>query len=452
MYFNRDIDKELSAWKNSRVHKPLLLRGARQIGKSSSIRHLGESFDNMIEVNLEKQPELCALFEKVHDVRALCTQLSLIYGMPIEAGKTLLFIDEIQVSQDAIKSLWFFKEDYPELHVAAAGSLLEFALKEISSFGVGRIRSLFMYPMSFREFLDATGNGMLRKAIADSGPHDPLQDVVHDKVVEEFRKFIIVGGMPACVKAWVETSDYLECSSEQQDILQSYDDDFPKYAKEIDPKLLRNTLASVISQAGGKFVYSKVEGGFRTETVKEALSLLCDAGLIKEVRRTSANGLPLGAEESEKFKKYLYLDTGLMLRIQSLNMKTNAETMSVLVDTAADLVNKGALAEMVVGWELVKGNPPRLKPALYYWENLSDGASSEVDYILAYDGKVLPIEVKAGTSGKMKSLRYFMERKNIHTGIRTSLENYGILQLGGKDSPDREIEILPIYTIYKLVE
>lgn len=452
MYFKRDIDKELSAWKASRTHKPLLLRGARQIGKSSSIRHLGESFDNMIEVNLEKQPELCSLFKNVRDVKALCNQLSLIYGISIEPGKTLLFIDEIQASQDAIKSLWFFKEDYPELHVAAAGSLLEFALKEMSSFGVGRIRSLFMYPLSFREFLQATGKVMLREAIEDSCMTNPLPAAVHGKVIEEFRKFLVVGGMPASVKAWVETSDFLECASEHQDIIQSYDDDFPKYAKDIDPRLLRNTLASVISQSGGKFVYSKVEGGFRIEAVKKALSLLCDSGLIKEVKRTSANGLPLGAEESEKYRKYIYLDTGLMLRIQSLYMKSTDDTKAVLVDTAADLVNKGALAEMVVGWELMKGCSPRIKQGLHYWENISDGSSSEVDYVLAYEGKVLPVEVKAGTSGKMKSLRYFMERKNLQIGIRTSLENFGILELSGKDSDNRTIEIVPIYSIYKLEE
>lgn len=452
MYFKRDIDRELSAWRQGN-HKPLLLRGARQIGKSSSIRNLGKSFEHFIEINLEKQPELCTLFEEVHDVRSLAAQLSLITGIPIEPGKTLLFIDEIQACQSAIKSLWFFKEDYPELHVAAAGSLLEFALKEISSFGVGRIRSMFMYPFSFGEFLDAIGKGMMRNAIESSNVGNPLPDVVHDKIAEELRKFIVIGGMPASIKAWVETLDFLECASEQQDIIQSYYDDFPKYAKKIDPGLLRNTLTSVMVQSGGKFMYSKVDGGYRVDAVKKALELLCYAGIIKEVKRSSANGLPLGAEDKGKYRKYLYIDTGLMLRMQSFSAGgAGEETKSVLIDSVSDLVNKGAVAEIVVGWELVKGSTPRLKHELYYWENITDGASSEVDYVLPFKGKVLPVEVKAGTSGKMKSLRYFMDIKNIQIGVRTSMENYGVLESKGSDGAERRVEIMPIYAIYKLTK
>ena len=281
MYIERTIDSSMLEWKNARQHKPLLVRGARQVGKSWAIRHLGESFDNMVEINFEKKPEMKELFEQFTDVKELTAHIAMIARTKIEPGKTLLFLDEIQACEAAIKSLWFFKEDYPELHVAAAGSLLEFALKGLSSFGVGRIHSLFMYPMSFDEFLVATGKRMWVEEKRKADCEHPLLGQLHDELVKSFRTFIMVGGMPASVAAWVETHDFTQCRSEQLDIQLSYYDDFPKYADKVDTMLLRNTLHSVVMQTGGKFMYGKVEGEYKAEKVKIALDLLCDAGVLK---------------------------------------------------------------------------------------------------------------------------------------------------------------------------
>lgn len=450
MYIHRDIDQALESWAANPKSKPLLLRGARQIGKSTSIRHLSRKFDHFIEINFERTPEMCSVFERIRDVRELASQLSLLSLQPIVPGKTLIFLDEIQACEAALKSLWFFKEDYPGLHIVAAGSLLEFAIKETSSFGVGRIRSMFMYPMSFGEFLAATGKGAWRDAIAQAAPTQPLPDMLHKQIIEELRKFIVIGGMPACVVAWINTGDYMECAAEQQDIIQSYYDDFPKYASKVDPQLLRRVLDSVLMQGGGKFTYSKVEGDYRTEAIKNALTLLCDAGLIREITRTGGNGVPLGAEADTRFRKFMYLDTGLMLRLQRLN-DSNPEVMNNLITgSASDLVNKGAVAEMVVGWELVKGSNSSLRYDLYYWVNTTAGADSEVDYLTVRNMCILPIEVKAGTSGKMKSLRYYMDRKNLAVGVRTSLENFAVLPLTGTDGTDKKIEIIPIYAIGRL--
>ena len=442
-------------WKNSSSLKPLLLRGARQVGKSWAVEHLAESFDYFIEVNFEKRPDMIEVFERIHDVHDQANNLSMLYNTPVEAGKTLLFLDEIQDSPDAIKSLWAFKEDFPGLHVVAAGSLLEFALKGLPSFGVGRIRSLFVYPFSFDEFLMAEGKAAWIKAKQEASYQKPLLTPLYNDLVQHYRTFLMVGGMPASVAAWVSTHDYRNCQTELDDIQLTYYDDFKKYGKKVDTTLLRNTLQSVILQTGSKFTYSKVEGDSRAEEVKKALGLLCDAGVIKRVSHTAANGLPLGAEVNDKFRKYIYLDSGLMLRILDMDLGGARQlTEMILAGTAEDLVNKGGLAEMMLGWELIKYNNPRSQHDLYYWENTADGANSEVDYIIARDMKVLPIECKAGVSGKMKSLYLFMRQKHLTEAIRCSLENFALLENHDKQDADalRHIWITPLFAVSNLCD
>lgn len=455
MYIKRNIDKYLLEWKNTPIHKPLLLRGARQVGKSSAIRELGRSFKYYIEVNFESREDLKEIFEQLSDVHEIANRLGMIFSKPIVPGETLLFLDEVQACPEAIKRLWFFKEDFPELHVVAAGSLLEFALKDLSSFGVGRIRSLFMYPMSFDEFLMSQGKeGLLREKQAANYEH-PLFAAFHHDLVQQYRTFLMVGGMPECVKAWIETKDYNQCQAEQEDIQQTYYDDFAKYAKKVDPILLRNTLQSVVLQIGGKFMYSKVEGGYRADDVKKALQMLCDAGIVKRVSHTAANGLLLGCEINDKFRKYIYLDSGLLLSTLNMDLGGSQQfTELILAGAAEELVNKGGLAEMVLGWELVKYSNPRSQHDLYYWENIVEGTSSEVDYVIARNMKVMPIECKAGTSGKMKSLRLFMRNKHLAEAYRCSLENFALLE--NQDAQDRNsirrIIVNPLYAISNIYQ
>ena len=455
MYIERYIDALLLEWKNSSSLKPLLLRGARQVGKSWAVKHLGESFTYYLEVNFEKRPDIKDVFERVHEVHDLANNLSLLYNVPVVAGQTLLFLDEVQDCPAAIKSLWAFKEDFPELHVVAAGSLLEFALQDLPSFGVGRIRSLFVYPFSFDEFLVAEGKSSWLEAKQQADNEKPLLMPLHNDIVQHYRTFLMVGGMPASVAAWVTTHDYRNCQTELDDIQLTYYDDFKKYAKKVDPTLLRNTLQSVILQIGNKFTYSKVDGSYRAEEVKKALKLLSDAGIVKRVSHTAANGLPLGAEVNEKFRKYIYLDSALLLRILDIDLGGARQLTDLIVaGTAEDLVNKGGLAEMVLGWELIKYNNPRSQHDLYYWENTADGTRSEVDYIIARDMKVLPIECKSGTSGKMKSLHLFMHNKHLTDAIRCSLENFALLESCDKKADDtvRRIQILPLYAISNLFQ
>lgn len=451
-YIPRHIDKFLLEWKDDKHRKPLLLRGARQVGKSSSVRNLGKTFKYFLEINLEKRPEIRTIFETLTDVRLIAERLSVLTGTPIVAGDTLLFIDEIQMSADAIRMLRYFKEDYPELHVIAAGSLLEFALANLSSFGVGRITSLFMYPLSFKEFLLASDKQSWVEAIENAGVESPVFEALHENLVDSFRSFLLVGGMPASVVVWLEEHSYLKCAQIQEDIQQTYFDDFSKYSNKINPELLRATLQSVISQNGKKFVYNSGLESYKTNEVKEALQMLCRAGLIHEIAMTSANGLPLGAEINPKFKKYIFIDTGLMLRMQSLIMGGGSILEDfVITSSASDLVNKGALAEMFVGLELLKNGSSRLPEKLYYWQNLNRSTSAEVDFVTAYNMAILPIEVKSGVSGKMKSLRLFMENKSLLTAIRTSLENFGLIEINYESGSEKvvgHINIIPLYALY----
>jgi predicted AAA+ superfamily ATPase len=442
-YYSRAIDSYLLEWKQDADHKPLLLRGARQVGKSSAIRQLGKSFTHFMEVNFERDAKARIPFQKDLSPKEIAAQLSTMYGVPIIPGETLLFFDEIQACPEAIHSLWFFYEDFQELHVVAAGSLLEFALKKLSSFGVGRVRSLFMYPMSFDEFLKAAGKATWLEAKRKASPEEPLFDALHDSLVEMFRTYLLVGGMPQSVASWVSTGDYLASQQILDDIMVTYEADFSKYESRIDPMLLRRVLHSVAAQVGRKFVYQSVSDDTRSEKVKAALELLRDAGLIIPVTHTAANGLPLGAQTNEKFVKYLLLDSGLLLRQLGLEQPNGMTKISseILTFSASDLVNKGSVAEMVAGLELLKYQRPTLRHDLYYWQNLSRGAQAEVDYILAGQEGVLPLEVKAGTAGKMKSLYQFLADKHLSMGIRSSLENFGQLE---------KVRIVPLYALSNL--
>jgi hypothetical protein len=439
-YYPRAIDAYLLEWKQDADHKPLLLRGARQVGKSSAVRHLGETFTYFLEVNFERDAKARVPFQKELAPKEIAAQLSTMYGVPVVPGKTLLFFDEIQACPEAIHSLWFFYEDFQELHVVAAGSLLEFALKKLSSFGVGRVRSLFMYPMSFDEFLMAAGKTTWLEAKRQASPEAPLFDMLHEGLVDLFRSYLLVGGMPQSVANWLRTGDYLASQQILDDIMVTYEADFSKYESRVDPRLLRRVLHSVAAQVGKKFVYQNVSDGTRSEKVKEALELLRDAGLIIPVTHTAANGLPLGAQTNEKFVKYLLLDSGLLLRQLGMEQPNGMAEISseILTFSATDLVNKGSVTEMVAGLELLKYQRPTLRHDLYYWQNLARGAQAEVDYVLASSQGVMPLEVKSGTAGKMKSLYQFLADKHLSMGIRSSLENFGQLE---------KVRIIPLYAL-----
>lgn len=454
MYFRRLIDTYLEEWARRNDHKPVLLRGARQVGKSTAVRHLGESFDNFVEINFERQPEYKKVFGRDLVVDRIVAEISALNAKPVIPGKTLLFLDEIQECQEAIMSLRFFREDMPALHVIAAGSLLEFALSELPTFGVGRIHSMYMYAMTFDEYLEANGETLLLDYKRKASPTQPLPEPLHHKLIGLMRSYFLVGGMPEAVGKWVETHDYLQCQEVQDDIISGYEDDFPKYRKRVDPVLLRLTLRSAATQVTKKFSYSEVGGGYRSEDVKKALEMLLLAGICIPVIRTDANGLPLGSEADLSYRKILILDPGLLLRLLNLSsIDVSKITSDILTEDTTELVNKGPLAEMVTGLELLRYKTPNLRHDLYYWVRLAKNSQAEVDYIEAKDG-ILPIEVKAGMRGGMKSLWIFMREKRLSSAVRCSLENFGWFEYIDREASEavRKVNIFPLYALSNLVE
>ncbi len=454
MYYRRIIDRYLEQWAQKEEHKPMLLRGARQVGKSTAVRHLGASFENFIEINFEKQPEYKSVFKSNLVVGRIVSEISAICAKPIVPGQTLLFLDEIQECQEAIMSLRFFKEDMPELHVIAAGSLLEFALAELPTFGVGRIHSMYMYPMTFDEFLEANGETLLLDYKRKASPEQPLSEPLHNKLISLVRSYFIVGGMPEAVGKWVDTHDYLQCQEIQDDIISGYEDDFPKYKKKVDSTLLRLTIRSAAIQVTKKFSYSEVGGGYRSDEIKKALEMLLLAGICIQVVKTDANGVPLGSESDLSYRKILILDPGLLLRLLNMSaVDVSKITKEILTDDIADLVNKGPLAEMVAGLEILRYKTPNLRHELYYWVRNAKNSQAEVDYVEAKEGIILPIEVKSGMKGGMKSLWIFMREKGLSSAIRCSLENFNRFEYIDTEASGavRKVEVCPLYAISNII-
>ncbi len=452
MYKQRIIDTALLEWAQSDARKPLLLRGARQVGKSTAVRHLGERFESFVEINFDKQRSIHALFAGDLDAHQIASQIANLTGQIVQPGRTLLFLDEIQACPNAILSLRFFYEDYPDLHVIAAGSLLEFALAELPTFGVGRMKSLFMYPMSFDEFLMATGQAGLIDERRKASPAQPLNEVFYKQLVRQFRDYIMIGGLPEVVCKWDETGDYLLCQQLQDDLVISYEDDFAKYRKKVNPMLLRQVLRSAASQITGKFVYAQASNE-KAAKVREALDLLIMAGLLIPVSRTSANGLPLGHEADASYRKILLFDSGILLRLLNMSLGSVRDiTEQILTATETDLVNKGKVSEMIAGLEIIKNMPAAMHHELYYWVREEKNSSSEVDYLEPYEGHILPIEVKAETQGGMKSLWAIMREKKLDYALRCSLENFG--QFVYKDNLSggsiRRVDIFPLYAIAQM--
>ena len=451
-YISRSIDKTLEEWKESTTHKPLLLRGARQVGKSSAVRHLGTQFKYFAEVNFESAKSIATFFKGDLDVKLISSKISNYIQVPIIPGQTLLFLDEIQACPEAIMALRFFKEDYPELHVIAAGSLLEFALQSLPTFGVGRIHSVFMYPMTFDEFLVAMDMGGLLAMRREATVTHPLDAPFHDKLVNLFRTYLMVGGMPEAVATWRETTDFLKCQQVHQDIILTYEDDFNKYGRRVNPELLRLTLHGVCHQIGQKLTFSRISEGYRSAQIREALNLLTLAGIVIPVVATSANGVPLDAESDEKRAKYLFLDSGLLLAILHLDGQLGHDLIKLIMTaTPQDLINKGSITEMVAGLEISRYKSPVMRPRLFYWEKTGNSIA-EIDYLSIRSMKVLPIEIKAGTQGGMKSLWIFMREKHLNNAVRCSLENFGAFDYIDHDDDNaiRHVDICPLYALSQL--
>lgn len=404
----RKLEEELITWKKRENRSPILLRGARQVGKSYLVEHFGkEHFDSFALVDFENRPELKKAFISREPKQILST-LELSINQPIKEGKTLLFLDEIQACPEALRALRYFKEQMPKLHVIAAGSLLEFLLKDDEfSFPVGRVEFLYLHPLSFLEYLESSHIGAERVGTysLDHRPN-PLE---HEEMLKWVKRYMFVGGMPAAVTSAKES--LLSSQRIHHQLLQAYENDFGKYAKETHHKYLRTIFQKAPALIAQILKYRRIDEEVRSRDLKPALDLLCHAGLLQRVFATTASGLPLHAHQKDDRFKLLYLDTGL------LQTATQVDA-TLFFERDILQINAGMLAEQFVGQELISYAPPYQNAPLLFWER--SGGKAEVDFVTTIGGQIVPIEVKAGTQGTLRSLGSFLQEKRVPLGVRIS--------------------------------
>ncbi|MBU4304084.1 MAG: AAA family ATPase [Candidatus Omnitrophica bacterium] len=416
----RDLERELFRWKEHKDRLPLLLRGARQVGKSYIVEGFGKkAFKNLVVVNFEFRPELKQCFTTLDPIEII-NKLQLLMGVTIEAETTLLFLDEIQECPNAIMALRYFKEKYNRLAVIGAGSLMEFTLNSPDfRMPVGRIQFIYLEPLSFGEFLTASGNERLRHYLQGIGLNSTFDDVVHQKLMDLLRIYLIVGGMPAVVKEYLENRNFLNCRRIQNSLLQTYRSDFGKYAKTSEHKYLQKVFDAAPRLVGSRVKYSNIDSASKSRDIKQALNLLKLAGIIHPVYATAASGLPLGAQANETKFKLNFLDVGLMQN--ACGLQTELTLTNDFIQ-----INAGAVTEQLIGQELRAYFDSYLEHNLFFWARDKKSSSAEVDYVVVVDSLILPVEVKAGKTGTLKSLKLFIEEKDVSFGIRFSQEKLSL--------------------------
>ena len=420
----RDKINNLIAWKNKPTRKPLIVNGARQVGKSWLIRHFGNSHfkDKLIEINLEKSKNLHVIFQPDFNVKRIIFELNLALNVTIIPRKTLLFIDEIQACPDALGCLRYFYEEMPDLHIIVAGSLLDFEFRN-QPFPVGRVEIINLYPMTFLEFLKARNKINLVQLLAMT--FDEVPDNINPYFEDDFMLYLIIGGMPECVKYFTETNDLLGLKKIQDDLLYSYEQDFKKYQPNINSDCLLDILENGTKFIGNQIIYTKLSERFTSPTVKKGVDVLRTARLLHSVNNVSVSSLPLTS--SGKQFKLFFLDVGLLLR------KSNLEYQNLYIKKELSAAFQGKLSKQFVAQQLFA----QTEQKTFYWARTESGASSEVDFVILKDNKIIPIEVKSGKSGSLKSLHYLLDKNpNIKQAI--------VFSHAKKGKTDK-IDFIPIY-------
>ncbi len=437
----------LDKWISKARPKPLVIRGARQVGKSTLVRNFAaEQKLDLFEINLENYPEMDDIFSR-KDFSGILKAVEAICDKPFHAKNSLIFFDEIQATPAGLAALrLFFDQTGDYIPVIAAGSLLEFVLAEYShSMPVGRIEFLHMGPMKFQEFLDALGHQALRGQLEDFRLGDSVNPITHKKLLSLTREFLAVGGMPEAVSVYVHTKSLKEVQAAQQYIVDTFRDDFFKYGTKIDAKtlrILRNSFDYIPFHVGQKIKYSKISSEDKAESVKKSLDILSLARVILRIVSSSCNGMPLASHANHKIFKCLFLDVGLMNRRCGVDWAS----LSKLDDTR--LIDEGKIAEQFVGQELLFGDEGIAPPELFFWHRDEKNSAAEVDYMLTVGDLILPVEVKSGKTGAMKSLHRFLFEKNLSAALRFDLNppSQGDFQVITDGQPIKfRLHSLPIY-------
>lgn len=413
----RKAEIRLQKWIHSKNRKPLIIRGARQVGKSTLVRQFAEK-NNLIlhEINFERHTTLIDVF-KSFDTKRIVEELAFVIrkGSILEKGG-ILFLDEIQAVPPAIQALRYFYEDYPDLPIVAAGSLLEVVLSKHSfSMPVGRIEYLFLNPMTFEEVLEAQNQGDLLTLLQEYTLDRPFPESAHSRLLELQRKYFIIGGMPEAVGRFIDTNALEEASEVHAAILETYRDDFAKYATQSSLLRLHKILDYVPGAVGEKFKYVNIDHQEQARELKKALDLLTKARLIHLTYHSEASGLPLKASINWKVFKPFFLDCGLM------NFVCGVRNISLEQLIHKKFINEGKIAEQFIAQHLIAIEKSNIYPELFYWLREAKSANAEVDFVMQSGQEILPIEVKSGQSGTLKSLHQFAYRKNAPQAIRLDL-------------------------------
>jgi len=425
----RHLSSHLKSWLNRKNRKPLLLHGARQVGKTWVVRELARTENiPLAEINFELRPDAKAAFSSP-DPAAILHQLALV-GFPLAPG-SILFLDEIQECPAALTALRYFYELQPQIPVVATGSLLEFAMDAPGfSMPVGRIESLWLHPMDFTEFLHAKGYADLAHAIAQLPPGTPLPAAAHATALRLLRDYFFTGGMPEPLRESLENPDPAPCRRAQLSILQTYRRDFAKYAPRVPADLAENLFLRTPGLVGNRLKFSKIDPGRRAASVRQALTALEKAGVIHQITHSAGQGLPLESQANPRLFKLAFLDIGLLhaaLRIES----------ELVAQPDLLAVHRGAAAEQFAAQELLAAQAPEHEPALHFWVREALNSQAEVDFLIPVDSRAIPVEVKSGATGTLKSLHLFLQS---HPATP-----YGIRLHSGPGHSEPRLRHVPLY-------
>ena len=426
----RLIYDQLIAWKNRSNRKPLIMQGARQVGKTYILKEFGENeYSDLAYFNFEENEELSELFENSLNASEILESLGLYRGRKIDPSSTLVFFDEIQAADRVITSLKYFCEEVPEVHVVSAGSLLGVSVGKQTGFPVGKVNFLDLYPLNFLEYLLATENELLFKYLIEKCDYQPIPEAVHSKLLSHYKRFLFLGGMPEVVAQYIREKDVEESRHIQNEILTAYEQDFSKYANASEAIRISdvwNSIPTHLSRENKKFKYRDVSKGGRATKYETAIEWLRKAGLIHVSYQVKTPKLPLsGYYQKDKFKIFL-CDTGLLGAKLALPSKTIVSKDQLFSEY------NGAFIENFVATELVSNSYPQLS----YWTSKSD---AEVDFLITLDNEILPLEVKSGFNKRIKSLRAYSNKYEPSKIIRTSPRNF---------TADNDFRNIPLYSVF----
>ena len=427
----RLISKQLADWKEKPNRKPLILRGARQVGKTYSITRFGEdAFAQHVKIDFEKQRERRKIFDGDLSPDRLIQLIELETNVDIVAGKTLLFLDEIQLCPRALVALRYFYEELPELHIIAAGSLLEFEMERIS-FPVGRVEFMYLFPLTFEEFLINLSQERLNDCRPSLFDTQPIEEVIHERLLEKLKDFFIIGGMPEAVNTYIRSQSFKAVRKVHEDLITALIQDLLKYEKRLDNDLVREVLETIPQYVGSEIKYNQLSRNASHYKIKQVLNTLEKALLISLVRSSSASELPLGGNINKSSFKLCMLDIGLMQFLCGIPAGEIIQSEDLLA------TYKGSLCEQFIGQELRAAGGSQ-NHQLFYWSRAAKSSNAEVDYLLARDGRIVPIEIKHGPAGRLKSLhRYMEEHPKSPDGVVLNPGNIGTVA---------PVHFMPLYT------